>query len=107
MNDIYVDGERFDNYSLEKAVTVTDDGEVLIPVTTEFLYALGLIFNEPYYDTKEQYCYHNNGIPEAFMYRGGFWGSGAFAGVFCWSASVGRIYKYEGNSFRASYVPLE
>lgn len=46
MNDIYVDGERFDNYSLEKAVTVTDDGEVLIPVTTEFLYALGIRYRE-------------------------------------------------------------
>ncbi|MBQ1333319.1 MAG: hypothetical protein IIY36_10330 [Lachnospiraceae bacterium] len=80
--------------------------ETIKPAAKEFLYALGLIFNEPYFDTKEQYCYHNNGIPEAFMYRGGFWGSGAFAGVFCWSASVGRIYKYEGNGFRASYIPL-
>ena len=42
LNDIYVDGERFDNYSLKRAVTMTQDGEVCIPVNSEFLYALGL-----------------------------------------------------------------
>ena len=73
----------------------------------ELLYAYGLMFNEPYYDCKEQYAYLNNGLPEAYMYRGGYWGSGAFGGIFCWSCSWGKGHKYEGNGFRASYVPLD
>jgi len=51
----------------------------------ELLIALGLIADDPLYDYKEQYVYYNNGAAEVFMYRGGFWGSGAFAGVFCWT----------------------
>jgi hypothetical protein len=78
--------------------------ETIGPAARELLYALGLLFNEPYFDTKEQYAYLNNGLPEAFMYRGGYWGSGAFAGVFCWSSSWGRIHPYEGNGFRCSYI---
>ena len=73
----------------------------------ELIYAYGLAFNEPYFDSMEQYAYLINGIPEAYMYRGGYWGSGAFAGVFCWSASWGKGHVYEGNGFRAAYVPSE
>lgn len=73
----------------------------------ELLYAYGLIFNEPYYDGKEQYVYLNNGMPETYMYRGGYWGSGAFAGIFCWSCSWGKGHPYEGNGFRTSYIPLD
>ena len=72
----------------------------------ELLIAFGMIADDPLYDYKEQYVYHINGIPECFMYRGGYWGSGSFAGVFCWSNSWGREHEYEGNGFRASYVPL-
>lgn len=72
----------------------------------ELLYAYGLMFNEPYFDYKEQYVYLNNGLPEAYMYRGGYFGSGAFAGVFCWSCSWGKGHVYEGNGFRASYIDL-
>jgi|GEM_PF-5986837 len=46
MNDIYVDGERFDNYSLKRPVTVSEDGEVCIPVNSEFLRALGVRYRE-------------------------------------------------------------
>ena len=81
--------------------------ETIGPAARELLYAYGLIFNEPYFDTKEQYCYLNNGLPEAYMYRGGYWGSGAFAGIFCWSCSWGKGHVYEGNGFRASYIPLD
>ena len=81
--------------------------ETVSPAARELVYAYGLAFNEPYYDYKEQYAYLNNGLPEAYMYRGGYWGSGAFAGVFCWSASWGKGHVYEGNGFRASYVPPE
>jgi len=70
----------------------------------ELLIALGLIPDDYMYDYREQYVYHCNGSPECFMYRGGFWGSGAFAGVFCWSCSGGRSHVYEGNGFRASYI---
>lgn len=77
------------------------------PAARELVYAYGLAFNEPYFDSMEQYAYLINGIPEAYMYRGGYWGSGAFAGVFCWSASWGKGHVYEGNGFRASYVPPE
>lgn len=46
VNDIYVDGERFDNYSLKRAVTMTEGRELCIPVSPEFLYALGLRYRE-------------------------------------------------------------
>ena len=72
----------------------------------ELLIAFGLIPDDPLYDYKEQYAYLSNGSPECFAYRGGFWGSGSFAGVFCWSCSFGREHTYEGNGFRAAYIPL-
>lgn len=77
------------------------------PEARELLVALGLVFDEPYYDYKEQYAYLNNGVPEAYMYRGGYWASGAFAGVFCWSCCWGKGHPYEGNGFRTCYIPLE
>ena len=73
----------------------------------ELIVALGLMGDDPLYDYKEQYCYMNNGFKEGFMYRGGYWGSGAFAGIFCWSSSWGRDFLGEGNGFRASYIPLK
>ena len=81
--------------------------ETIGDAAKELLIAYGLIFNEPYYDYKEQYAYLNNGLPEAFMYRGGYWGSGAFAGIFCWSCSWSHGHPYEGNGFRTSYIPLK
>jgi hypothetical protein len=80
--------------------------ETVGPQARELLIAYGLIPDDPLYDYREQYVYHNNGSPECFMYRGGYWGSGAFAGVFCWSFSLGRDHVYEGNGFRASYIKL-
>ncbi len=80
--------------------------ETIGPEAKELLIALGMIADDPLYDYKEQYAYLNNGNPECFMYRGGYWGSGSFAGVFCWSCSWGRGHDYEGNGFRASYIPL-
>ena len=80
--------------------------ETVRDAARELLIAYGLMFNEPYFDYKEQYAYLNNGLQEAYMYRGGYWGSGAFAGVFCWSCSWGRGHRYEGNGFRASYIKL-
>jgi hypothetical protein len=71
----------------------------------ERLIAYGLVTDDPMFDYMEQYAYMNNGLPEGFMYRGGYWGSGAFAGIFCWSSSWGRSFTYEGYGFRASYVP--
>jgi len=46
INDIYVDGERFDNYSLERAVFASDDGRIFVPADEEFLYALGIRYRE-------------------------------------------------------------
>jgi len=80
--------------------------ETIGPEAAELLYAYGLLYNEPYYDYKEQYAYLNNGLPEAYMYRGGYWGSGAFAGIYCWSCSWDRGHTYEGNGFRSSFVRL-
>ena len=78
--------------------------ETIGPQAKELLIALGLIADDPLYDYKQQHVYQNNGISECFMYRGGYWGSGAFAGVFCWSCSAGREHTYEGLGFRASYI---
>ena len=80
--------------------------DTICPEAKELLVALGLIPDDPRYDYQEQYAYLSNGSPECFAYRGGYWGSGAFAGVFCWSCSFGREHTYEGNGFRASYIPL-
>jgi hypothetical protein len=73
----------------------------------ELLYCFGFLQDDPLFDYQEQHVYMNNGAPECYMYRGGYWGSGAFAGVFCWSLSWGRNLSYEGNGFRASYIPLD
>ncbi|NLB29178.1 MAG: hypothetical protein GX823_02980, partial [Clostridiales bacterium] len=69
--------------------------ESISPEAQELLIALGLIPDDPMYDYKEQYAYLANGAPECFVYRGGYWGSGAFAGIFCWSCSWGREHAYE------------
>jgi hypothetical protein len=79
--------------------------ETIGPEARELLIAFGLIADDPLFDYMEQYAYMNNGRPECFMYRGGYWGSGAFAGIFCWSNCCDRDYTYEGYGFRASYVP--
>jgi hypothetical protein len=84
---------------------IVDDS--ISPAARELLYAYALIGDDPFYDYREQHVYLNNGCPECFMYRGGYWGSGAFAGVFAWSCSWGRDHNYEGNGFRASYIPLD
>jgi hypothetical protein len=80
--------------------------ETIGPEAKELLIAFGMIADDPLYDYMEQYCYLNNGKPEVAMYRGGYFGSGAFAGVFCWSNSWERTFTSEGYGFRASYVPL-
>ena len=76
------------------------------PAARELLYALALIGDDPYYNY-QQYAYMNNGGPECFMYRGGYWGSGIGAGVFCWSSCAGRSHTYEGLGFRTSYIPID
>jgi hypothetical protein len=80
--------------------------DAICPEARELLAALAIIPDDPAYDYKQAYTYMNNGGPECFMYRGGYWGSGAFAGVFCWSCSAGRNHTYEGLGFRASYIPI-
>ncbi len=80
--------------------------ETIGPAARELLCALALVGDDPYYDY-HQYAYMNNGDPECFMYRGGYWGSGSSAGVFCWSCSAGRSHIYEGLGFRASYIPID
>lgn len=51
--DIYIDGERFDNYSLERAVTRSAEGRIYLPATEEILKALGVGF-----DRDEEMKYH-------------------------------------------------
>jgi len=80
--------------------------ETIGPAARELLYALAIVGDDPVYDYKQQYTYMNNGGAECFMYRGGYWGNGAFAGVFCWSCSAGRSHIFEGLGFRSSYIPL-
>jgi hypothetical protein len=76
------------------------------PEARELLIAYGMLADDPLFDYMEQFCYMNNGKPEVCMYRGGYFGSGAFAGIFVWSSSWERDFQYEGYGFRASYVPL-
>jgi hypothetical protein len=80
--------------------------ETIGPEAKELLIALGMIPDNPRYDWKEQYQYHNNGIPESFMYRGGSYTTGAFGGVFVWSCSFGHEHIGVSQGFRASYIPL-
>ena len=77
------------------------------PAAKELLIAYGLILDDPTFDSKGMFAYHCNGREETFIYRGGYWGSGTTAGVFKWSCSWGRGHDYEGNGYRASYIPLD
>ena len=79
--------------------------ETIGPEARELLYAFAIIGDDPHYDYR-QYAFSNNGYPECFMYRGGYWGSGLNAGVYCWSCSGGRDHTYEGLGFRCSYIKL-
>jgi hypothetical protein len=82
---------------------ISCDGSIS-PEARELLIAFALISDEPT-AVHQQYAYMTNGGPECFMYRGGYWGSGASAGIFCWSCSAGRDHTFEGLGFRSAYMP--
>ena len=51
------------------------------------------------------YMWWNNGVAERCVCRGGGWGSGANAGVFCLSGYSSRSSANAGIGFRAAYIP--
>ena len=80
--------------------------ETIGPEARELMIAFGLIPDDPLYDYKDQYVYHNNGAPECFIYRGGTYSTGPFADIFVWSCSFGRAHISENQGFRAAYIEL-
>ena len=51
------------------------------------------------------YMWWNNGVAERCVFRGGYWGSGAGAGVFCLNGLISRGYVGTHLGFRAAYIP--
>ena len=51
------------------------------------------------------YMWWNNGVAERCVYRGGYWGDGAGAGVFSLRGHYSRGNAYSGVGFRAAYIP--
>ena len=47
----------------------------------------------------------NNGVAERCVSRGGDWGDGAYAGVFCLSGGDSRSFAGADVGFRAAYIP--
>lgn len=50
--------------------------------------------------------YANNGTAERCVFRGGYWGNGASAGVFSLHASASRSHSDTGIGFRSAYYDL-
>ena len=51
------------------------------------------------------YMWWNNGVAERCVFRGGNWGYGASAGVFCLCGNYSRRYASASIGFRAAYIP--
>ena len=51
------------------------------------------------------YMWWNNGVAERCVYRGGDWGNGASAGVFCLDGNSFRSNAGTYLGFRAAYIP--
>ena len=51
------------------------------------------------------YMWWNNGVAERCVVRGGFWDSGANAGVFSLYGNISRSYVSTLIGFRAAYIP--
>lgn len=54
---------------------------------------------------ENDYCYLRNDVSECFVYRGGSFGYGLNAGLFCISAINGRSLRAPSAGFRAAYIP--
>lgn len=51
------------------------------------------------------YMWWNNGVAERCVSRGGYWGNGAYAGVFYLLGTYSRGHAGTGVGFRAAYIP--
>lgn len=56
-------------------------------------------------DYEGDYFYWNNGVAERCVSRGGSWGSGASAGVFCLGGGNSRSNSDTSFGFRSAYIP--
>lgn len=56
-------------------------------------------------DYEGDYYWLNNGVAERCVIRGGYWNSGASAGVFYFSGDYSRAYVNTGVGFRSAYIP--
>lgn len=56
-------------------------------------------------DYESDYFYWNNGAAERCVFRGGFWNSGAIAGVFCLYGGNSRSASNSDFGFRSAYIP--
>jgi hypothetical protein len=69
----------------------------------EILYALAMLPDSTTFDYEGDYLYANNGADERFPFRGGDWGSGAYAGVFSTSLSDPRSGSSTRVGFRSAF----
>lgn len=67
------------------------------------LYALAMLPDDTLFDYESDYFYANNGAAERSPFRGGGWGSGSFAGVFCAGLANSRANSGSGVGFRSAY----
>lgn len=81
------------------ATTVCDEAK-------ELLYALAMLPDDTTFDYQGDYFYANNGVAERFPIRGGAWGHGASAGVFCASVHAPRSYSNTTIGFRSAYYAV-
>ena len=72
----------------------------------ELLYALAMLPDDTTFDYQSDYFHANNGAAECVPLRGGYWGNGADAGVFCTYLVDPRSYYGAGRSFRSAYYAV-
>ena len=56
-------------------------------------------------DYEGDYFWWNNGVAERCVYRGGNWGDGTYAGVFCLCGPNSRSGVGTDLGFRSAYIP--
>ena len=56
-------------------------------------------------DYEGDYFWWNNGVAERCVCRGGYWGDGTYAGVFCLYGGNSRSYSAASIGFRSAFIP--
>ena len=98
------DSQDASRYCLFKDVTF--GASVTSAAAKELIYALALAPDAAAFDYEGDYFYANNGAAERLAVRGGGWNSGAYGGVFSFSAGYARSYVAGNVGGRSAFVSL-